>query len=125
MFQPSNLGPLEQQVVSVVWNTTNQPATVSSVVASLQQQNKTLAYTTVMTILNRLVEKGYLVRVKHGRSYSYQAHQQSQSFLKQLIRSTIASFARTFGEEAIIAFAQEANHLSKTQKKQLQKKLVS
>lgn len=123
MFTPSNLGPLEQKILSVVWNS-SQHSTVTHVLEVLQADDKQLAYTTVMTILNRLVEKGYLSREKHGRSFSYHAKNQRQSFLKQLIRSTIASFAQTFGEEAISAFAQEASQLSAEQKNSLQQKIT-
>jgi predicted transcriptional regulator len=122
MFTPSNLGPLEQKILSVVWNS-SQHCTVTHVLEVLQADDKQLAYTTVMTILNRLVEKGYLSREKHGRSFSYHSKNQGNSFLKQLIRSTITNFAQTFGEEAISAFAQEASQLSTDHKRDLQQNL--
>jgi predicted transcriptional regulator len=123
MFRPSNLGPLEQKILAMVWNAQH-TVTVTEVLDALVNDEKNLAYTTVMTILNRLVEKGYLVREKQGRAFSYRAHNQNQSFLKQLIRSTITNFAQTFGEEAISAFAQEANQLSAAQKQSLTQKLT-
>lgn len=122
MLTPNNLGPLEQKILSVVWNS-SQLTTVSQVLESLQTNDQQLAYTTVMTVLNRLVEKGYLSREKHGRSFRYHSNNQRHSFLKNLIRSTIASFAQTFGEEAISAFAQEASQLSTDHKKSLQQKI--
>lgn len=121
MTTPSNLGPLEQKILSVVWHS-KQRATVNQVLEALKSDNTILAYTTVMTILNRLVEKNYLNREKNGRSFCYSSNNQGHSFLKQLIRSTIASFAQTFGEEAISAFAQEASQLSKDHKQVLQQK---
>lgn len=123
MFKPANIGPLEQKVLSVVWQNQAKACTVSDVLEILNADQENLAYTTVMTILNRLVEKKYVSRSKNGRSFSYHPVEKRSSFLQQLIRSTIRSFATTFGEEAISAFAKEASQLSAEHKKQLQQKL--
>lgn len=48
-----------------------------------------LAYTTVMTVLNRLVDKGYLRREKEGRSYVYSARSNRQRVAGGLLRSLI------------------------------------
>ena len=44
------------------------PLSVNNVVAQLGEKN---AYTTIMTVLSRLYEKGVLKRSKMGRSYLY------------------------------------------------------
>jgi predicted transcriptional regulator len=123
LFKPANIGPLEQKILSVVWKNTAQACTVSNVLEILSKEGETLAYTTVMTILNRLVEKNYLVRKKEGRSFCYHPVEQQKSFLQKLIRSTIHNFANTFGEEAISAFAKEASALSSQHKTNLQQKI--
>jgi len=62
-------GELENQVLEVLWDAAEPmtPGAVHEVVAV----DRKLAYTTVMTILTRLWEKGELTRSKQGRAYAY------------------------------------------------------
>jgi predicted transcriptional regulator len=63
-------GELENQVLDALWTAGEpmNPRAVHEVVAA----DRELAYTTVMTILTRLWEKGELTRRKQGRSFAYQ-----------------------------------------------------
>lgn len=63
------MGGLEAEVLDVLWKGDG-PQTPGSVQSALQDD---LAYTTVMTILTRLWEKGLAERVKMGRAYGYSA----------------------------------------------------
>ena len=63
-------GELENQVLDALW-TAGEPMTPGAVHEVVAADRK-LAYTTVMTILTRLWEKGELTRRKQGRSYAYQ-----------------------------------------------------
>ena len=60
------LGPLEQQVLEALW--TRGTATVREL---LEDQKITLAYTTVMTTLDRLYKKRLLDRIAEGRAFRY------------------------------------------------------
>jgi predicted transcriptional regulator len=60
------LGYLELDVMSVLW--TGGQWTVRDVVQKLERQ---LAYTTVMTTLDRLFKKGMLKRTKSDRAFLY------------------------------------------------------
>jgi predicted transcriptional regulator len=62
-------GELESQVLDVVWGTPG-PVTPRQVHDALSTSRK-LAYTTVMTILVRLCEKGLLEREPAGRAFAY------------------------------------------------------
>lgn len=64
----SQLGELETEVMSVVWE--QGKATVQDVKDALEPR-RSLAYTTVMTVMSRLAEKGMLDRHKIGRAYYY------------------------------------------------------
>jgi len=59
----------ELEIMHVVWELDG--ATVREVHESLNQR-RTLAYTTVMTMMNILEEKGHLTRHKQGRAYRYE-----------------------------------------------------
>lgn len=55
--------------MQVLWDR-GEPATVRDVLGSLQTP-KTLAYTTVMTVLDNLHRKNEVTREMHGRAWSY------------------------------------------------------
>lgn len=62
-------GELESLVTEVLWDL-GRPLTPGEVHRALDEV-RPLAYTTVMTILVRLWEKGQLTRERRGRAYSY------------------------------------------------------
>jgi predicted transcriptional regulator len=64
-----SLGELESAVLEIVWGAPDD-ITVREVAAKLKRR-PALAYTTVMTVLDRLYDKGYLFREKVGRAFSY------------------------------------------------------
>ncbi len=64
------LGQLEATVMEVLWDA-EVPLPVRGVLEQLT--GRTLAYTTVMTVLDNLHRKGYVERVKQGRAYHYRA----------------------------------------------------
>jgi BlaI family transcriptional regulator, penicillinase repressor len=63
------LGPLEMQVLGLVAR--EEPATVNQVQQRLSVAGADYAYTTVMTVLTRLYQKGVLRREKQGHRYLY------------------------------------------------------
>ncbi|MET9144200.1 MULTISPECIES: BlaI/MecI/CopY family transcriptional regulator [unclassified Streptomyces] len=68
---PRPLGELEDAVMTRVWKW-NRPVTVREVLEDLQQE-RTIAYTTVMTVLDNLHQKGWVRREAEGRAYRYAA----------------------------------------------------
>lgn len=66
--QPRLLPPLELEVIKVLW--TEGESSVAEVQTALHQ-SKPLAYTTVMTLLDRLTRKGAVTRRKQGRGFRY------------------------------------------------------
>ena len=62
----TRLGPLEQELLQVLWERKN--ATVREL---LDDGSIHLAYTTVMTTLDRLYKKNLLDRVAEGRAFRY------------------------------------------------------
>ena len=62
------LGRLERQVMDVVWQHAH--VSVKDVQAGLSRR---VAYTTVMTTMDRLFKKGMLARERDGRAFRYKA----------------------------------------------------
>ncbi len=71
MPRPASKYPteLELEILKILWR--DGPANVRIVREALAQTRK-LAYTSVMTTMTIMVEKGYLKRTKKGGSYTYQ-----------------------------------------------------
>lgn len=74
----SRFGELEAAVMDRLW-AADAPTSVRQVVTDLQEQ-RALAYTTVMTVMERLYRKGLLSRVEHGRAYLYQPVQSRAAY---------------------------------------------
>lgn len=60
------IGPLEERVLELLWRTGER-----SVRDVREELGATLAYTTVMTTLDRLYKKGLLARRRSGRAFRY------------------------------------------------------
>ena len=63
------LTPLELDIMKVIWD--RSPITVRNV-QGLIRPSRSLAYTTVLTIMDRLYHKGFLKRTLHSRTHSYE-----------------------------------------------------
>ncbi|MDX2920066.1 MULTISPECIES: BlaI/MecI/CopY family transcriptional regulator [Streptomyces] len=68
---PRQLGDLEDAVMTRVWQW-NRPVTVREVLEDLQRE-RSIAYTTVMTVMDNLHQKGWVRREVDGRAYRYTA----------------------------------------------------
>jgi len=69
--------------------------TVKSALARLGPDRE-LAYTTVMTVLNRLAEKRLLTRVKEGRNFSFQPAINREDFIQTRVSQITACLGRNF-----------------------------
>jgi predicted transcriptional regulator len=81
------LGPLEMQVMNVAWSVGR--CSVRDVVEKL---NSRLAYTTVMTTLDRLFKKGLLEREKSERAFLYSPALSSQDWERRRAGDLVAGF---------------------------------
>ncbi|MEV0276869.1 BlaI/MecI/CopY family transcriptional regulator [Streptomyces sp. NPDC050610] len=68
---PRRLGDLEDAVMTRVWEW-NRPVTVREVLEDLQRE-RSIAYTTVITVMDNLYQKGWVRREVEGRAYRYAA----------------------------------------------------
>ncbi len=115
------LGELEKEIMDVVWENP-QKVTVRSVYKHLKKRRK-IAYTTVMTIMNRLVDKGLLGRKKDGRAYLYKPAVSKDKFLTRISRQIIKNFVSSFGDIAIARFSQELEKIPAEKRRKLIKEL--
>jgi len=114
------LGPLEGRIMRLVWEgKVQQPF----VVRDMQKLMPRLAYTTVMTTLNRLAEKGILTAtaVPGQRPHQYVAAVAPNAFLARGSRREADAMVRRYGDLALVAFADRIDRLSPAQKERLRK----
>ena len=83
------LTPLELDIMKAVW--TNSPITVRSVQESIRPSRK-LAYTTVMTIMDRLYHKGVLNRTLHSRTHYYEPAIEYSAVREEAVGNLVKSF---------------------------------
>lgn len=104
-----NLSPLEQEVMNVVWDA--KPCSVRDVQNKLQ--NKKLAYTTVATILQRLVDKELVVKKQETGSLKFVPKVSKTVYSKNIARDFLKQFLNSFGDSAIASFAESIESLPK------------
>lgn len=83
------LGELEAAVMAAVWRR-QAPATVRDVLADLSGE-RSLAYTTVMTVMDNLHRKGLLERVKVGRAWVYEATISRDGYTARIMHDVLSS----------------------------------
>ncbi len=115
------LGELEKEIMDVVWGNP-QKVTVRLVYELLKKKRK-IAYTTAMTIMNRLVDKKLLKRIPEGKAYFYQAVYSKDKFLTKMSKQIIKNFVSSFGDAAIASFVQEIDKIPVDKKHKLLKLL--
>jgi len=113
------LGPLEARIMRDVWTAAlPQPF----VVRDMQSRMPELAYTTVMTTLNRLADKRLLdVQAVDGqRAHAYGVAIDPPGYLARAGREQVQQVVEQFGDAAIAAFAEHLDRLSPEQLRRLE-----
>ncbi|HXM62556.1 MAG TPA: BlaI/MecI/CopY family transcriptional regulator [Terriglobales bacterium] len=92
----TQLGPLEQQLLGSLW------ARGSSTVREILDAGEIkLAYTTVMTTLDRLYKKQLLTRVAEGRAFRYSPRYTQEELEKAAVGETIRQLLGSRGAAAL------------------------
>lgn len=100
-MKPTMLGELESQVMEIVW--ARGPATVRDVHEAINKKRQ-LAYTTIMTVMTRLAEKGVLRRELVDGAYVYQAAEARADFEARAATRLLKDALDAYGEATIASF---------------------
>ena len=90
-------------------------------VAKILSKKRQIAYTTVMTIMSRLVKKGVLVRRLNGLSYLYKSKVAKEQFVAKAVHGLFSSAVSILGEEALTHFVKEIQKINPERRQQLLK----
>jgi predicted transcriptional regulator len=104
------LGALETEVLEVLWRA-DHPLTPAEVLDAL---DSSLAYTTVMTVLGRLWNKGLAERAKVGRAFAYSAAMSEADLSADRMRKALDT-----SSNALATMSQFVDGLDKRQQRQL------
>jgi len=85
------MGNLESEVMAYLWDADG-PCTVREVHEALTADRR-LAYTTVMTVMDRLAKKGVVVQEKAGRAYRYSPAQSREQAVADLMLDALGATA--------------------------------
>lgn len=90
-------GPLESQIMEIAWKLRNM--TIKEVQSLLQEE---LSYNAVMTILNRLAEKGHLNKDTTGKGRNrishYRTVQSKEEFIAEQTKTVTYGLVEEYGE---------------------------
>lgn len=104
----ASLGDLERAVMEDLWALPDDAwGTVRDVHERLADRG--LAYTTVMTVMDRLARKDLVVQQRDGRAYRYRARAGRAELTAELMRGTLDDVAAHDRGPALVAFVEEAS----------------
>ena len=101
--------------MAILWR--EQPLAVRQVV---QKHGGTLAYTTVMTTLDRLFKKGLLAREREGNAYVYRPAMSKAEYHQALVEVTMRGLMRESAGPVLTAFVDTAAKLDEAHLERLE-----
>lgn len=116
------LGDLEKEIMEIIWRENS--CSVRDVLENIKRKQKP-AYTTVMTVMARLYDKGILKRSLNDHdAYIYTPVQPKANFLASASKKIISSLIHECGEEVAVAqFIDVLENSTKAKSKNWRKKL--
>ena len=114
----SLLGSLELETMEFMWQAGQ--ATVRQVADSISCR-RSIAYTTVMTVMGHLVDKGLLTRTMEKKRYRYRVALSRNEFLYQASQRMIRTLVNNFGDLAVAGFLSEISEIEPDRLDQLKR----
>ena len=116
----THLGELETAVMEEVWR--RRQVTVRDVQTALNARTpRERAYTTVMTVMTRLCDKGMLVRTRRGRRDVYRPTGSRDAWLQESARAGVDALVEEFGDLALAHFSRQVAALDPERREALRK----
>lgn len=113
------LGELEAAIMRLMW--VAEKATVRDIADQLRANGRDLAYTTVLTVMSRLVGKDLLSRELSGKTHIYRAALTEEQFLRVVFAKRVRALIDDFGDLAVAHFLTTVNELSPERQQQLER----
>jgi predicted transcriptional regulator len=118
---PPALHELEAEIMEEVWRQGGE-TTVKLVMEALNKgQRAPRAYTTYMTVMRRLDEKGLLTRTRTGRHDTYEPTLTREQYQEQRAGAEVRELVDEFGDVALAHFARSLSTLDPARRRQLRR----
>ena len=114
-----DVGPLELEVLGILSAGSEQ--SVTDIQNRLKESDHALAYTTVMTVLVRLYNKGMAQRRKEGRLFLYSQAKKKDSSTNRIFEKVKNSLFRAERLKPILSLLNSEDSLSKEELQELKK----
>lgn len=88
---------METRLLELLWERSG-----TATVRDLQHACPALAYTTILTTLDRLYRKGLLLRHRHGRAFAYEPRVTRDGLLSELISGHVTDLLGASRESSVI-----------------------
>src|SRR5437868_7847277 len=98
----------ELEIMKILWRTG--ASTVRGVYEDLLDRRK-IAYTTVMTMMNILEQKGYLKKTQKDRAYVYQATRPQKQVIRGMVREFVDRVFNGWAEPLLLHLVED-RHVS-------------
>ncbi|KAB7744281.1 BlaI/MecI/CopY family transcriptional regulator [Nostocoides sp. F2B08] len=112
MSRRARLGDLERAIMDRLWAidppTPEAAMSVREIHDSLSQE-RDIAYTTVMTVLDRLTKKGLVTRERDGRAWRYLPQSTSEELTAHLLRDSLDHIDTSDRRAAMLHFLDSAS----------------
>jgi BlaI family transcriptional regulator, penicillinase repressor len=100
----------ELELMKIVWRH-EEPVTVRDVYEELRTQ-RTVAYTTVLTNMKTLEQKGYLRTTQHERAHVYRSVRPKHEVIRQMVRDFVTRVFNGAGQPLVVHLLED-DHLSR------------
>jgi predicted transcriptional regulator len=112
-MKTKTISKLEQEVMDIVWM--KNECTVRCILAELQKK-RPIAYTTVLTVLQRLHEKNLLNKTDNCKTCTFTPKISKKSYSKTIAKGFLKNFVQTFGDTGVVSLAESIHALPQKQK---------
>lgn len=112
MTRRARLGDLERSIMDRLWALDTSDAGAALTVREIHDsisEERDIAYTTVMTVLDRLAKKGLVTRKRDGRAWRYQPVSTSEELTAHLLRDSLDHLESTDRRAAMMHFLDSAS----------------
>ncbi|MFC4307204.1 BlaI/MecI/CopY family transcriptional regulator [Cohnella boryungensis] len=113
-------GSLEARIMELVWEA--EETSIKEVQTRLDK-DKPINFNTVMTVMNRLVDKGILLKRTDGRISKYRAIQSKEAFIEEQSKKLTENLYEEFGDLVVNHMIEVLNDVDQSLLDRLEQKI--
>ena len=117
---PPLLHELEAEIMEEVWS--KHECTVREVLDALNGRSRTpRAYTTILTVMQRLHTKQLLRRERRGRKHVYVPALSREEYVAERVEIQVEALLTEYGDAALVAFSKRMSAFDKKRRQEIRR----